>query len=133
MSAEPARYLDASALVKLAILEPESRALGAHVDARLPITSSALSYVEVVRAVRRHGADAVRRARAVLENVAMIAVGEPLLHVAADLEDPLLRSLDAVHVAAALSLEDDLAELITYDGRMASAARALGLPVVAPA
>ncbi len=58
---------------------------------------------------------------------------EPLLRAAAELDQPSLRSLDAIHVAAALSLGEDLAELITYDGRMGDAASTLGLTVVAPA
>lgn len=45
----------------------------------------------------------------------------------------MLRSLDAIHVAAAQMLGDDLAELITYDRWVAEAARGLGLPVVASA
>ncbi len=73
------------------------------------------------------------RAQPLLEPLELIVLDRPLLDVAADLEGDHLRSLDAIHVAAAQSLGDDLDELITYDRRMADAARALGLPVAAPA
>ncbi len=89
----------------------------------------ALVRVEVVRAVRRYGADAVADARRLLAPIEMINVDEPLLRAAADIEEPSLGSLDAIHVAAAL----DLAELITYDRRMAEAASNVGLTVSAPA
>jgi len=52
---------------------------------------------------------------------------------AAELEPATLRSLDAIHVATAMSLGADLGGILTYDGRMQDAAQAVGLAVVAPA
>lgn len=128
-----ATYLDSSALVKLIVTESETDSLVAHLaDAGL-MTSSSLAEVEVVRAVRKDGAELVADARRALEEIGLIALDERLLRAAADLADDALRTLDAIHVAAAQTLGDDLAELITYDRRMTDAARALGLPVVAPA
>lgn len=88
--------------------------------------------MEVVRAVRRQGSDAIAGARRLLATIDLIELDEPLLHTASDIEADF-RSLDAIHVAAALSLGEDLDELITYDRRMARAAEDHGLAVVAPA
>lgn len=133
MSADGQSYLDSSALVKLVLVEAESTALRAHLAVHPRRASSALAQVEVVRAVRPEGEGAVERARELLADVSLVALGGSLLSAAADLDEPELRSLDAIHVAAAVSLGDDLAELITYDRRMAEAARGFGLPVIAPA
>lgn len=133
MSAEARSYLDSSALVKLVLLEIESTALRAHLEERPHQTSCALVRVEVVRAVRQQGPDAIARARRLLATMEILAVDDPLLDAAADVEHPALRSLDAIHVAAALSLGAELAEVVTYDRRMADAATGLGVTVVAPA
>ncbi|CAN5116912.1 type II toxin-antitoxin system VapC family toxin [soil metagenome] len=125
-------YLDSSALVKLVGFESESSALERHLSGSGRWASCALAHVEVIRAARKRDAESVARARLLLERIDLIAVDEPVLTTAADLADERLGSLDAVHVAAALSLDDDLAELITYDRRMVSAAEGLGLPVISP-
>ncbi len=119
--------------MKLVTAETESPALERHLSEVDRPVSCALAYVEVVRAARQRDAETVVRARGVLEKVELLAVDWPLLTPAADLEDKRVRTLDAIHMAAALSLGDELGELITYDRRMADAARALDLPVVAPA
>lgn len=133
MSAEGATYLDSSALVKFILDEPETPALLAHVRGRRRITSSALALVEVVRAVRRLLPAEVGSARRMLRALEVVPVSDPLLREAADLEDPTVRALDAIHVASAASLADELSEVVTYDRRMAAAAGALGLPVAQPA
>lgn len=51
---------------------------------------------------------------------------------AGDLEPDALRSLDAIHLAAALSIGPDLAVLITYDERLRDAALAQGMLVESP-
>jgi predicted nucleic acid-binding protein len=132
-SVEAATYLDASALVKLVVAEGESPALRGYVADKAWQSSSVVAKVEVIRAVRAHGPEAVRDARVALAKVALIGVTESLLDVAADLEGQVLRSLDAIHIAAAQTLGDDLAELVTYDRRIADAARSLGFTVTAPA
>ena len=78
------------------------------------------------------GRAATTRAKRVLDRVDLIALDDELLDLAAEIEGPL-RSLDAIHVAAALELGDTLGALVTYDDRMARAATAVGLPVAAPA
>ena len=125
-------YLDSSALVKLVLTERESGALR-HVLASASFrVSCTLARVEVVRAVREKGPRVATTARRVLEGVDLIELDNELLELAADLPEPL-RSLDAIHVAAAMELGDQLEALVTYDATMARVAEALGLPVLAPA
>jgi predicted nucleic acid-binding protein len=124
-------YLDASALVKLVVREPESAALRRFAEARSILASCSLVRVEVVRAVRPHGHTAVVNARDVLEQIDLAELDAELLDAAAELGGSI-RSLDAIHVAAALELGDELEALVTYDLRMTSAAGELGIPVVAP-
>ncbi|MGI8885590.1 MAG: type II toxin-antitoxin system VapC family toxin [Gaiellaceae bacterium] len=124
-------YLDASALVKLVVPESQSAALAAYVERRSPLSSCALARLEVVRAVSPHGAEPVRTARELLDEIDLIQLDDELLDLAAELQGPL-RSLDAIHLAAALELGDALEAVVTYDGQMTRAAEVLGLPVVAP-
>ena len=85
-----------------------------------------------MRAVVRRRIGGDRRARRLLDRVDLIELDDELLDLAADLPEPL-RSLDAIHVAAAMELGDQLEALVTYDAQMTRAAEALGLPVLAPA
>jgi len=124
-------YLDASALVKLVVPESQSAALAAYVERRSPLSSCALARVEVVRAVSPHGEEPVRTARELLDEIDLIQLDDELLDLAAELQGPL-RSLDAIHLAAALELGDALEAVVTYDGQMTRAAEVLGLMVVAP-
>jgi predicted nucleic acid-binding protein len=96
-----------------------------------PLVSCTLARVEVVRAVRAHGPRPVRTARELLAEMDLVELDDELLDIAGELEPPH-RSLDAIHLAAALELGDELEAVITYDGRMARAAEALGLPVAMP-
>jgi predicted nucleic acid-binding protein len=130
-SAEASLYLDASALVKLVVPEPQTAALQAYVDGRSPLTSCTLARTEIVRAVSEHGSGAVDTARTLLGEIDLIHLDDELLDLAGELE-PALRSLDAIHLAAALELGDELDAVVTYDARMARGAEALGLRVAAP-
>ena len=132
MSADRAVYLDSSALVKLVVAEQESAALVAHLRDRPNRASCALARVEVLRAVRAHGRPAIDRARQLLARVSLLRLDDVLLDRAAALDGAALRSLDAIHLAAAQTIGDGLAELITYDRRMTDAAKRIGLPVAAP-
>lgn len=117
-------YLDSSALVKLVVLEPESGALRAFLRGHPSRLSSALAEVEVPRALRRagYGAAEQRRAATLLTHVVLVDVDRHVLRSAAALAPPDLRSLDAIHLATALALGQDLAGLVTYDQRLADAA-----------
>jgi predicted nucleic acid-binding protein len=125
-------YLDSSALVKLVIRETESSALRRALRLDSARATCALARVEVVRAVRPHGAAAVARARQLLRTLDVVQLDDELLDSAAMLDGGLLRGLDAIHLAAALMLADDVTAVVTYDQRMAAAATAMGLPVSAP-
>ena len=127
-------YLDTSALVKLVVAEPETTALRRWLTAadRGPVSCD-LARTELARAVRRVAPDRAVEARAVLDAVTLIEVATPMFEEAGRLDPTLLRTLDAIHLAAALALGDDLEGLVTYDERLAAAARANGVDVVAPA
>ena len=137
MSADGAIYLDSSAIVKLVVRETETPALRHHLHHDLhlhrpPLISSALARTEVLRAVMAHGDAATRNAQAVLDRIALLRIDDAILRQAGKLHPTDLRSLDAIHLASALVLEDDLAEMICYDNRLTGAARAIGIAVAAP-
>lgn len=128
-------YLDSSALLKLVHTETETAALRRYLGRHRTDqhVTSALARTEVVRAAISAGPGAVTVARSVLTGLFHIDVNRPVLDAAGVLHtQPVLRTLDAIHVASALTLRSDLRSLVTYDKRMAAAAEALGLPVVAP-
>jgi len=124
-------YLDSSAIVKLVAREPETPALVEAVRADPAVVSSALAWTEVVRAVRR-ARGRVARAQQVLDGIALVPIDEGTLRAAGDLAPAGLRTLDAIHLATALSLGEDVTGLVTYDERLAEAAAAVGIDVIAP-
>jgi hypothetical protein len=126
-------YLDSSALVKLVVVESESAALRRFLRRHPRRASSALARTEVVRAVRHLGARATTRARQVVQRIDLVRLDDALLDAAASLDESILRSLDAIHLASAQAMAAELEAIVTYDTRMAAGAEKLGLPVVAPA
>ena len=128
-----ALYLDSSAFVKLAVEEAESRAMRAFLaehEARR--VSSALLRVESLRAVRFLGPEALAMTREALRRVDLIGIDDRILDAAGILEPQVLRTLDAIHLATALAVGDDLEAIVTYDERMAEAARLVGLSTATP-
>lgn len=126
-------YIDSSALLKLAVREPETSALEAHIASSEGLVSSRLAVLECRRAARRASRARVLQAvDAVLEAVYLLEITPAILDDAASADPPLLRSLDAIHLATALSIGDPEVEVITYDSRFADAAQARGLKVVQP-
>ncbi len=124
-------YLDSSALVKLVIAEPESAALRAWLRDNPSQATCGLARTEVMRAVR--GIDSGGpRTHSVLRRLQIIALNDELLDQAGLLEPGNMRSLDAIHLAAALALGSDLNEVVTYDRRMIEGATALGLRTASP-
>ena len=127
-------YLDASAIVKTLTEEVESGALRTYLEPRSRRVTSRIAAVEVPRALARKRvppdeADAIS---AELAALVLLDVTASVAASAAKLEPPSLRSLDAIHLATAMTIGDELEALVTYDGRMANAAALLGLRVVAP-
>jgi len=133
MSAERATYLDSSAIVKLAVRESESAPLRRYLRRKRPLVTSALARTEVARALLPFGEDAVARGADVLQRLDVVRINDRVLRAAGALLPLELRSLDAIHLATATQLGDDLTRICTYDERMAAAAADLGLTVVAPA
>jgi predicted nucleic acid-binding protein len=128
-----ALYLDSSAFVKVLIAEPESGALRKFLsDGPERRGSSARIRAEALRAVRQLGSVALATVREGLRGVDLIAIDDRILDAAGILEPAILRTLDAIHVATALAMGDDLSAVVTYDDRMTEAARLLGLPTVSP-
>ena len=133
MSAERAIYLDASAIVKLAVAERESAALRRYLRGLAPLVVSSLARTEVARALLPLGRSAVDRGHDVLSRIELIRVSDRILLEAGSLLPAELRSLDAIHLATMRQLGESLRRLVTYDNRMAAAARELGIATVAPA
>lgn len=129
-------YLDASALVKLATPEAETDALRVALDTYDARVTNRLATVEVTRALIRRGVVSAGLLDAVAEAFTALAIMELDAAIAASagqVGPSTLRSLDAIHLASALAAGEELAAFVTYDGRLADAARAVGLEVVAPA
>lgn len=127
-----ATYLDSSAVVKLAVREPESAALRRYLRSHRPWVSSALARTEVMRAVLDKGESARKAGRRALADLDLIRVDNRVLDLAGKLLPFELRPLDAIHMATAQRLGNDLREVVTYDVRMAEAAELLGFRVMAP-
>ena len=125
-------YVDASALVKLVVVETESlQMLHWYVESERVITSR-VGIVETRRAADRHPHDP-DELRSLLTSVEVIELDQRVADRAASVGPMLLRALDAIHLATALELRESLGAFVTYDDRLADAARAVGLPVVRPA
>jgi predicted nucleic acid-binding protein len=128
-----AAYLDSSAFVKLVVEEAGSAAVRAFLaDHHARRVSSALLRTESLRAVRHLGPDALATVREGLRRVDLIGIDDRILDAAGTLEPQVLRTLDALHLATAMAVGDDLDVIVTYDERMVDAARLLGLSTVTP-
>ena len=126
--------MDTSALVKLIVDEPETGALREWlaVEPREPVSCD-LARTELLRVVRRTAPDRAVAARRLLEAVTLTQVTTAVFEQAGRLDPASLRSLDAIHLSAALDLGDDLDGLVTYDSVLARAAASAGIKVAAPA
>ncbi|MEO5575531.1 MAG: type II toxin-antitoxin system VapC family toxin [Gaiellaceae bacterium] len=125
-------YADSSALVKLAVDEPETEALQAFLRAeRVELTSSTLAIVEVQRGARI--ADPItgaQRSRAVLDAIKLLELDRELLEDAVSYTSAHVRSLDAIHLSSAIRIGSK--QMLVYDRRLAEAAAAAGLEVLSP-
>jgi predicted nucleic acid-binding protein len=127
-----ATYLDSSAIVKLAVREAESAALRRYLRRRRPLVTSSLARAEVLGALLPGGDNAVAAGRKVLTRLELVRINNRVLDEAATLLPVGVRTLDAIHLATASQLGPDLGMLVTYDDRMAEAAKHIGYRVVAP-
>jgi predicted nucleic acid-binding protein len=128
-----ALYLDSSAFVKLVVEETETAAVRSFLTSRaVRRVSSSLLRTEALRAVRHVGPDALATVRESLRRVDLIGIDDRILDAAGTLEPRVLRTLDAIHLATAMAVGDDLEAIVTYDERMVEAARLLGLSTVMP-
>jgi predicted nucleic acid-binding protein len=125
-------YLDASAIVKLVAPEPETQALLEVLARNESQATSVVGLVEVRRAAARRAGVQTERVDAVLTRLAAIALDRAVVGLAGEIGIPALRTLDAIHLASAAMLGDELEAIVTYDRRLAEAATAIGLPTAAP-
>jgi uncharacterized protein len=127
-------YLHSSALVKLALTEPESAALAGWLAERAdqPLVSSALYRAEVPRAVWRAEPGALPRSYRLIRRIARVALTADVLDNSATLPPQALSVAHAIHLASALALRDELTAFLAYDEDLVAAARDVGLPVVTP-
>lgn len=126
-------YLDASAIVKLAIAEPETAALESAIANCRAVFSSKLSLVECARAVARvPGRRASATLAEVFEALVLHDVSDSVLARASVLKPVALRSLDAIHLATALLLGATDLSFVTYDEKLARAAETHGLRLMQP-
>lgn len=127
-------YLDSSALIKLLHGEAETQSLEewllGHFGPRQ--VTSELTRLEVVRACRRHFADALATTRVLLGSLDVVALTADIIEDAAEIGDPWLRSLDAIQLASALAIKEELTGFVSYDRRLFEAATAAGLRPVRP-
>jgi uncharacterized protein len=128
-----AAYVDASALVKLFKAEPETAAFRAAL-ADWPVqVASELIRVEAICTTRRLGGeDVLQRANAALERINLIPLSPEIIELATDAHTPPLRAMDAIHLATALTMREDLGAMFVYDSDLHAAAQAHHLNPLAP-
>jgi predicted nucleic acid-binding protein len=127
-------YLDSSALLKLLHDEAESSALADWLAMRTstPVVSSELAKVEVIRASRRINPATLTEATTLLAGLDLVPLSGAVVNAATEVGGTLLRSLDAIHLASALSIRSELSAFIAYDHRLSEAAATAGLDLHAP-
>ena len=133
MTERSAVYLDSSAIVKLVVEEAESQALIRYLAERPTRFTSQIARIEVPRALgRAHGADVARAAVPVLDRIVTVALDDQIVSIAAQLAPSGLRTLDAIHLASAMAVGEELDAVVAYDHRFGDAARKAGLGVASP-
>lgn len=126
-------YLDASALVKLLVQEPETPALQASLLGQRGLVASQLTLLEARRAIRQRAPVALISTVEDMTNaIVLLEIDAEVVERAIAIEPAVLRTRDAIHLATALSLGAPDISVITYDQRLADAARDHGLTVVQP-
>jgi predicted nucleic acid-binding protein len=127
-------YLDTSALAKLLRQEPETAALGAWLGERmeLPWVTSVVGRTELMRVSGVFPAVTLSAVGVLVGGLNLVPLTDEIVQSAGTVGPPALRSLDAVHLASALSVADELTTVCCYDQRLAQAAAEHGLALAAP-
>jgi uncharacterized protein len=127
-------YLDSSALIKLALAEPETAALTDYIATRgdQALVSSSLHRAEVLRAIWQAEPGALPRAQRMIRRVSIVSLSHDLLDNAATQPPGGLSTTAAIHLASALAVKRDLTAFVCYDKQLTAAAEAAGLPVASP-
>jgi predicted nucleic acid-binding protein len=127
-------YIDTSAAFKLLAAEEHAEAFLAFYREHRndEWLSSDLLRIEITRAVARHWRALIPDAQRLLDAFEYIQIDEDVGRTAMVEPDPLLRSLDAIHLATARLLGEELTALLTYYDRLAKAATDTGIPVHTP-
>lgn len=130
-------YIDTSALTKLLIAERETPELQAWLATQSDrgefAATSALGRVELMRVVARYGEPGQsERARYLLDGLDILPLTEPVIALAETVGPPTLRSLDAIHLASAAQIEQELTAFVTYDHRLLEGCREVGLATASP-
>jgi predicted nucleic acid-binding protein len=127
-------YIDASALVKLVVAEPESDALRASLEAVDLRVTSIVGRIELERAARKHDDDGIEaRVASTLAPIDILPLHAANAALAGVVAPTTLRTMDAIHLATLLEISDDVDRFYCYDQRLADAASEHGITVVAPA
>lgn len=125
-------YLDTSAIGRALLAEPEARAIRTMIADFETRWSSELLVVELRRLAAREGIEAV--AEVFLDGIGLLAVDSASLDRASRVQPIVVRSLDAVHLDAALTLRDrgEIEVVMTYDRQLQAGCAHHGLDVAAP-
>jgi predicted nucleic acid-binding protein len=126
-------YLDTSAALKLVLPAAETASLELWIAERagVPRVSSRLLRIEMLRSVARTAPQRISRANVMLSSVALVSMDD-VAPTAEVIGEPMLHSLDAIHLATAHELRTELTAFVCYDKRLLDAAQALGLPIESP-
>lgn len=125
-------YVDSSALVKLVLPEAESSSMIEFTAKFDTLVTSTIGAIEFRRAVKRHYAQQLWAVERVLAEMTILELSHEVRRTAELLEPTILRTLDAIHLASALLVRDELEAFVGYDERLLEAARLAGIPTVSP-
>jgi uncharacterized protein len=117
--------------VKLAVEETESAALLSALTGRGPYVTSVVGEIETLRVCRRAGVPSVQ-VDELRAGLVIVALDDEIRELASEVGSATLRTLDAIHLATAMSLRRDLESLVTYDLRLAQATADAAIPVLSP-
>jgi predicted nucleic acid-binding protein len=117
--------------VKLVVEEQESTALLETIAGRGPYVTSVVGEIETARVCRRANVPAAQLEE-LRRGLVLVALDEDVGTLASRVGPPVLRTLDAIHLATALTLREDLQAMVTYDVRLARAIEAAGIALLSP-